>query len=188
MPIPGTPLIQGTRARDARVDSIDFDSISIERSDPFQRFAKADPKNCDAGELRELRNEVHGYHCKFGNEPNPHAPDDMLLAQLLAIASLEELRRMLQTFRDDRTVPGREYGWYITLAFQRIHHVPPLTTKRTRKLIEVAKRRQTIVGEQEPLSLSEQSRQHSDGTPYEEHAPSNEFLEAIQTKAKRSKF
>ena len=110
-------------------------------------------------ELRELRRWVYGYHCKRGRDPDPHPPDDKILAQLLAIAPLYRLVNLIETLtgepkKDDNCPYG--YGWYATVAAQRIHGISAEMFKARKAELRIAKKppAPAIEGTQEPLPLA----------------------------------
>src|SRR6185312_17106440 len=105
-----------------RADSIekDFDKVI----DRLQRAQKGDFDE----EIFELaRNRIASHHAKFAREANRLSalPDDKITAQFLAIAEWPKLEALLLDLISERNVAGYSYGWYITVALQRIHGIPP---------------------------------------------------------------
>jgi hypothetical protein len=149
------PHDEGDAPAPASIDSIrTSDSI-------IDRLLRANPKRCDPVEIRQLRSWVYGYQCKRGRDKDPHPPDDKILSQLLAIAPLHRLVKMIEVLtgepKNDENQPYG-YGWYPTVALQRIHGIPPDVFKSRRAELRVApQRRKTITGEQQPL-IDEQSQ------------------------------
>jgi hypothetical protein len=116
-------------------------------------------------EIRELRTWVHGYQCKLGRDKNPLPPDDTILSQLLALAPLYRIVRMIEDLTAERKEPGYSYGWYVTLAMQRIHGIRADEFKaRKGELRLEPKRHKGLTGEQQELPVLEAPK---DQTPPE---------------------
>lgn len=114
----------------ARADSIekDFDKVI----DRLQRVQKSDFEE----EVFELaRNRIASHHAKFAREANRLSalPDDKITAQFLAIAEWPELEALLFDLASERKEAGYSYGWYITVALQRIHGIPPSRLQEMRE-------------------------------------------------------
>jgi hypothetical protein len=92
----------------------------------------AKPKHYDKPTMDEARRWVHGYQTKFGPSATADPPDDTILAQLLAIAPLQYLIRLLQDLMSDRQKAGDTYAWFVTVALQRIHGIAPAAFKAKR--------------------------------------------------------
>jgi hypothetical protein len=129
----------------ASIRSIQFEEDSI-----IDRLLNADPKKCDPADIRELRKWVHGYQAKFGRDKNPHPPDDKILAQLLAVAPVWQIVRLIDDLKAEGKEPGYQYAWYGTVALQRIHGIrPDEVTARRAELKAVPKRHPALTGEQQ---------------------------------------
>lgn len=119
---------------------LDIESASISDS-VLDRMLSATPDKADPEQMKNARDWVHGYQCKFGRDPNPHAPDARFLAQLTAIASPEQIRAVLQQLMIERQTPGDKWVWYITVALQRIHGIPWQQVRAAREAWKVHKGR-----------------------------------------------
>jgi biotin operon repressor len=128
--------------------SIDFDSNVVA---VFDRLAKAKPKNYDPKEFAEARSRLHNYKRKFGAEKQALAPDDDFVASFLAIASWDRLDRVLQDLALDRIVPGDTYGWFITVAIQRIYGLSPTDQRKIRADLRLVGKRRPAPAEQQSL-------------------------------------
>jgi hypothetical protein len=114
---------------------------SIDKRDLIDRLQKACPENCEASELRELSRWVHGYQLKWGRDKHAHAPDAHVLSQLLAVAPLPRLISLITDLMQERKEPGYSYGWYVTVAIQRIHGIHPKALAAERAALRAAPRR-----------------------------------------------
>jgi AcrR family transcriptional regulator len=117
----------------ARVE-LDFDSTEF---DVIDRMLRATPERTDPEDMRSVREWVHGYHCKFGRDPNPHAPDAHILAQLLAIGTPGQLRSLIAELMQERKEAGHSYAWYVTVALQRIHGISYQQARQAREAWKV---------------------------------------------------
>ena len=88
----------------ASIDSIKSDTI-------IDRLLTANPKHHSPSEIEEARRWIHGYQCKFGKEANARIPDDKLLAQLLTVAPISQIIRLIQDLMAERKEPGYQYSW-----------------------------------------------------------------------------
>ncbi len=136
-PIPGPPLTKEHTRAGMSIDSITSDSI-------IDRLLRADPKNCAREDLDQTRRWVHGYQCKLGRDPNPHPPDDKILAQLIAVAQPGQIIRLIQDLMAERKEPGHQYSWYVTVALQRIHGIRPELLKQRRAELRIVRSRQPL--------------------------------------------
>jgi hypothetical protein len=124
------------RAR-TRADSIekDFDKV-------IDRLQRAQKDDFDE-ELFELaRNRIASHHAKFAREANRLSalPDDKITAQFLAIAEWPKLEALLFDLASERKEAGYSYGWYITVALQRIYGIPPSLLQEMRGQLHHARR------------------------------------------------
>ncbi len=92
-------------------------------SDLFDRMAKASPETTDPEDLKKARKWVHGYHCKFAADPNPHPPTDRLIAELLAIATPEQIQAFILELMNEAKPAGNTYTWYVIEAIERVHGI-----------------------------------------------------------------
>lgn len=101
-------------------------SISTASLQLIDRVLSAKSTNFDRDCLVAFRNWLHGYMQKLGrdeaNRPlaNPHPPSDDLVAQFLAIAEPRRLGTLLDSLLLDQQT-CHSYGWFVTVALQRIH-------------------------------------------------------------------
>jgi hypothetical protein len=121
---------------------VDIESDSISDSG-LDRMLTATPEKTDPEDLKAVREWVHGYQCKFGRDPDPHAPDARILAQLLAVASPAQIRAVIYELMAERKEPGHSYAWYVTVMLQRIHGIKYQAVKAAREAWKVHKGRPT---------------------------------------------
>jgi hypothetical protein len=112
----------------ASVDEIDYEN----QRRVLDRAHARRPEKPNPEDLKEVRRWVHGYQLKFGKVPEAHAPDDDIMARMLAIATAAQLINLVYELMAERKEPGTNYGWYLTVALQRLHGIPPATQKRHR--------------------------------------------------------
>jgi hypothetical protein len=117
--------------------SIDYDYDPNTRL--FDRMLKARPEKSDPSHLAQARGLIHGYQCKFGRFPDAHPPDSLICAQLLAVAPLHQLEALIYELMGERKQPGDSYGWYLTVAMQRIHGISPQRQAKTRAALRVVR-------------------------------------------------
>jgi hypothetical protein len=111
------------------------DALTERISDLFDRMINASVETTDPNDLKEARKWVHGYHCKFAADPNPHRPTDRLLAQLLAIATPTQIQAFILELMNEAKPAGNTYAWYVREAIERVHHIafrrdPDFTRKK----------------------------------------------------------
>jgi len=133
-----TPPPNTERAMRAR------ESIEIEFEKAIDRLRRANPAKYDPNELAEARRWIHGYMAKFGDMPDPHPPDDLLLAQFLAVAEWPRLLGMLQDLMAERRQPKISYGWFVTVALQRIWGITPQRLKEERARLKLVRNPQPV--------------------------------------------
>lgn len=135
--------------------AVDIDiSITI-----LDRVLKARPTKADPAALTEARNWIWGYQRKHGREPNAHPPDDLIVAQFLAVDEWPRLQAMLYELMAERKEPGYSYAWFISVALQRIHGIAPAAIKQRRATLKLVPRPPAApppAPQQETLSLEEQ--------------------------------
>ena len=81
------------------------------------------------------RNLIASHHAKFAREgyQMPGLPDDQITAQFLAIAEWPRLCRMLHDLLTERQQTSYSWGWYVTVALQRIHGISPDKLRQVRE-------------------------------------------------------
>lgn len=119
--------------------SIDTISDSI-----FDRMARADIKNFGADEVAAAKRYMQGYSAKLGSSPHPHPPDDKITAQFLSIAPWPDLLKLIHDLLAERKQCGWSYGWFTTVALQRIHGISPSEQKRQRAQLRIIKKAGTL--------------------------------------------
>ncbi|HZC05340.1 MAG TPA: helix-turn-helix domain-containing protein [Ktedonobacterales bacterium] len=131
VPDSGTPVGLNGQALNRARASIDFDSTkeSIDRSIDRSLLAKA--ADFDPAKLAACRQLVHGYMRKFG-EPDCPAPDDHILAQLLAVAPWDAINRLMYDLMAERKQPGSSPAWFVAVAFQRLRGISTAQLKARR--------------------------------------------------------
>jgi hypothetical protein len=74
-----------------------------------------------------------------GADRDKNPPDEKVLAQCLAITSLEVLIQFLRIMDRATTRPGDSYMWFVTTLLQRIHRASPKLTKQRQELLKARK-------------------------------------------------
>jgi hypothetical protein len=106
------------------------------------KASKADPET-----LRYFRARLHSHMAKLGTDdtgqplPQPHPPDDQVVAQFMACGDPPELERLLQTLFMDRE-PCQRYAWFVTVALQRLHGFSFGDVRKAREKLKLVKRGQ----------------------------------------------
>src|SRR6185437_14250586 len=62
----------------------------------------------------------------------PGLPDDAITAQFLTVAEWPRLEVLLSDLAAERKETGYSYGWYVTVALQRIHGLSPARLREMR--------------------------------------------------------
>ena len=125
------------RARAGVGIGIDFD---IEKA--LDRLRQATPALYDQREFAEAKRWLHGCMAKFGALPDPHPPDDRVVAQFLAIAEWPRLLGMIYDLMAEpetrRTKPAK-YGWFVVVAMQRMWGLTPQQQRAARERLQLVK-------------------------------------------------
>ena len=121
----------------------------------LERLAKAKAKNYNSEKIAAARQWLHGYMAKLGREPHLHPPDDAITAQFLAVAEWPCLEALLYELLAERKEPGHSYAWFVTVALQRIHGIPPGTQRQIRAQLRLVKPAPPRAPEPEQRSLLE---------------------------------
>jgi len=106
-----------------RKEKIDRLRAGAINANPIEAMAKAKPKHYTAGQIDLARRWMYGLAVKLGREKDRHPPDDELLAQFLAIAPWPRLLSLLIDLQSEGREVGYSYGWFLTVALQRIHNM-----------------------------------------------------------------
>lgn len=115
-------------------------SIPTRSDSILDRILNAKPAHYDKPTLAELRQWVWKFMTQFGPDPHVHQPDDRLLAQMLAIAPLQQLVRLCNTLFQEGKKPEFSYGWFVAVALQRIHGIQPDALQARRADLREVKR------------------------------------------------
>jgi hypothetical protein len=107
----------------ARADSIEKDDLEK----TIDRLLKARKGDYDESLFELARNTIASHHAKFARPENrlPGLPDDAITAQFLAVAEWPKLSDLLSDLAAERKEAGHSYGWYVTVALQRIRGISP---------------------------------------------------------------
>jgi len=111
----------------------------------IDRVLSAKAKDFDPDLIVTFRNWLHAYMCKLGRDdrgqptPQAHPPKDDLVAQFLACGDPRRLGAMLDSLMCDRK-DCYSYGWFVTLALQRIHGLHFQEQKAARAALRDVKR------------------------------------------------
>jgi hypothetical protein len=105
----------------------DFDTL-------IDRLQKAKKSDFEESLFEFARNQIASHHAKFAREENRLTvlPDDAITSQFLAVAEWPKLAAMLFDLSAERKEAGHSYGWYVTVALQRIHGISPSQVRETR--------------------------------------------------------
>ena len=128
------------------------DSIEKEFDKIIDRLQTAQKSDFDEEIFELARNRIAGHHAKFARESNrlPTLPDDKIMAQFLAIAEWPKLEALLFDLASERKEAGYSYGWYITVALQRIHGIPPSRLQEMRGQLNHSRKEARPAGEPTP--------------------------------------
>lgn len=137
----------------ARVSTdFDFDQNLIdqgEKPDFVTQLLTARGSDFDSRVIEEARKAVTGYQrSKLARPENRNIPPptDDLVAQILTACegNLSRLQRLIEDLAADRVPAGYSYGWYRTIALEKIHSIEPkVLRQRSRELSEVKAKQRT---------------------------------------------
>ncbi len=107
--------------------SVSADSTDFDFDKTIDRLQKAKKADFDGLLFEVGRQRIASHHAKYARPENqlPGLPDDAITAQFLAIAEWRRLEGLLLDLASERKEAGHSYGWYVTVALQRIHGIPP---------------------------------------------------------------
>ena len=81
-------------------------------------------------------------------------PDDAIAAQFLAVAEWPRLEALLCDLAAERKEAGYSYGWYVTVALQRIHGLSPARVREMRARLKTsAKAKPSVAAVPRPRPL-----------------------------------
>jgi hypothetical protein len=104
----------------ARIDRVPKELLKEKILD---RVLNSTPDGFDLLELEELAGWLQHVMGKNGPRHSPHRPDLRVTAQVLAVAPLTALVGVLRQLLDANTRVGAQYGWFVTVALDRIHGI-----------------------------------------------------------------
>jgi hypothetical protein len=118
-----------------RADSIDFDFDKT-----IDRLQKAKKGDFEESIFEVARMKIASHHARYAREENrlPTLPDDAITAQFLAIAEWPRLEALLYDLAAERKEAGYSYGWYVTVALQRIHGLSPARVREMRARLKTS--------------------------------------------------
>jgi hypothetical protein len=121
--------------------AIDIDTSDFDGAHALDRLFGARPKNFQPDLLKWARAELHGYRAKFParHDEHPHPPDDLVCAQFLSIAPKQRLEGVLFDLMTERRECGSSYGWFVTVALQRIWNIQPHVYKAAREELKLVR-------------------------------------------------
>jgi hypothetical protein len=119
----------------APADSIDFDFDKT-----IDRLHKAKKGDFEESLFETARMQIVSHHAKYAREENRLSgpPDDAITAQFLAVAEWPRLEALLCDLAAERKEAGYSYGWYVTVALQRIHGLSPARVREMRAQLKAS--------------------------------------------------
>jgi hypothetical protein len=117
-----------------RADSIEKDDFEK----TIDRLLKAQKGDYDESLFELARNTIASHHAKFARPENRLSalPDDGITAQFLAVAEWPKISDMLSDLAAERKEAGHSYGWYVTVALQRIRGISPEQLRDMRRRLK----------------------------------------------------
>ena len=130
-----------------RTDSIDFDFDKT-----IDRLQKAKKGDFEESIFEVARMKIASHHAKYARDENrlPTLPDDAITAQFLAIAEWPRLEALLYDLAAERKEAGYSYGWYVTVALQRIHGLSPARVREMRACLKASTKGKTNLAAPRP--------------------------------------
>lgn len=118
--------------------SVCADSIEFDFDKTIDRLQKAKKVDFDESIFEVARMQIASHHAKYAREENrlPGLPDDSITAQFLSVADWPRLQNMLYDLSSERKEAGYSYGWYVTVALQRIHGLSPARLREMRSRLK----------------------------------------------------
>lgn len=115
----------------ARTESIDSE-IDIEKL--IDRLQKAQKGDFEESLFEQARQQIASHHTRYARKENrlPGLPDNAITAQFLAVADWPKLKALLADLAGERKEAGHSYGWYVTVALQRLHGISPEQARQIR--------------------------------------------------------
>ena len=141
-------------ARGARIENYSSSTEQV-----LDRVLKATEKKVNDEEREWAREWLYGYMRKFGPEREPHPPDTLIIAQLLAIAPRARLEALLTSMFKARLRAGRNYAWFVAVALDRIHGLKFESLGERRSELELVRKPRPAPAEQQPLLAADPVQQ-----------------------------
>jgi hypothetical protein len=116
------------------------DSIDCDFDKTIDRLQKAKKGDFEESIFEVARMKIASHHAKYAREENqlPRLPDDAITAQFLAVAEWPRLEALLYDLAAERKEAGYSYGWYVTVALQRIHGLSPARLREMRARLKTS--------------------------------------------------
>jgi hypothetical protein len=168
-------------------DSIDFDFDKT-----VDRLQKAKKGDFNESIFEAARMKIASHHAKYAREANrlPGLPDDAITAQFLAVAEWPRLEDLLYDLAAERKEAGYSYGWYVTVALQRIHGLSPARVREMRARLKAptkAKTNLAVAPRPTPFRSSDAFRRKPSGreqsTGLEQRADTDQLKQQIRAVA-----
>lgn len=90
---------------------------------PIESLLRARPNQFSRQRLDLAARWMYGLTLKLAREKDRHPPDEKICAQFLAIAGWPRLLSVLMDIQNERLEVGYSYGWFLTVALQRIYGI-----------------------------------------------------------------
>ena len=139
-------------AADPEAEPVDIEGFNSTTStlDPrLKKIFQRRPEQFSPAALDQARRGLHGHMRKFGIEANAHPPDDKITARFLACGEdaggWPRLQALLTDLMNERKRP-RTYGWFVTVALQRIHGIKPAEVKNQQAALKLVRSRAANAG------------------------------------------
>ena len=128
--------IENASALADSIEKTDFDKL-------IDRLQKSKKSDFDENVFEEARKLIASHHAKFAREGFQIAgmPDDQITAQFLTVAEWPRLSHLLWDLMSERKASGHSYGWYVTVALQRIHGISPERVRELRTKLKHSSQR-----------------------------------------------
>lgn len=141
-------LFDRTKSVVSVLEEIDRGREGVEN--PIDAIAKAHPRQFGRERVELARRWMYGLTLKLAREKDRHPPDDKIVAQFLSIAPWPRLLGLLVDIQSERLEVGYSYGWFLTVALQRIHGVEWSPARQRAAKREAAQLRVVPPGGAEP--------------------------------------
>jgi hypothetical protein len=124
------PNEKSSTCEPAQIENASAPAESIEKDDfknLIDRIQNSKKADFEEEVFEAARNLIASHHAKFARDgcQLPGKPDDQITAQFLAVADWPRLSRTLHDLLTERQSTSFSWGWYVTVALQRIHGISP---------------------------------------------------------------